>query len=99
MIIEEENYIAHYGILRRSGRYPYGSSGWGEGSDKPDYPWSGGATVSERAKGFLDYVSDMLKEGLTESQIAEGVGISPTELRATKTIAKNEYKASQIAQA
>ena len=27
MIVPEENYLAHYGILRRSGRYPWGSGG------------------------------------------------------------------------
>ena len=27
MIVDEDDYLAHYGILRRSGRYPYGSSG------------------------------------------------------------------------
>ncbi len=27
MVITEEAYLAHYGILRRSGRYPWGSGG------------------------------------------------------------------------
>ncbi len=27
MLIDEEDYLAHYGILRRSGRYPWGTGG------------------------------------------------------------------------
>ena len=56
MIIDEEQYIAHYGIRRRSGRYPWGTSGWGEGSDNPAYPWSGAASTVERSCGFYSYV-------------------------------------------
>lgn len=99
MIISESEYLAHYGILRRSGRYPWGSSGWGKGGDKPDYPWSGAATVADRAKGFQDYFTEMKAKGLSEKEIADGVGMTLNELRATKTNAKNEYKASQVAQA
>lgn len=99
MIIEEENYLQHYGILRRSGRYPWGSSGWGEGDDNPAYPWSGAPTVAQRSKGFLDYTQDLRNQGVSDKDIAAGVGMSEKELRATRTNAKNEYKASQIAQA
>ena len=99
MIIDEEQYIAHYGIRRRSGRYPWGTSGWGEGSDNPDYPWSGAATTIERSRGFYSYIEEMKAKGLTESQIAKGVGISVADLRSVKTLAKEEIKASNIAQA
>lgn len=80
MIIPEEDYLAHYGILRRSGRYPWGSGG-------PEY-------ASNRS--FLGYVEQLRKEGLSEAQIAEGFGVSTTQLRAAKSIAKNEERQSQI---
>lgn len=86
MIIDEEDHLAHYGILRRSGRYPWGS---GQGS----------GTQSGRNKKFLDFVEDMKKQGLTEQQIASGQGISVTQLRAAKTYAKNEQKQARIAMA
>lgn len=83
MEITEDDYLMHYGILRRSGRYPYGSGG-------PEY-------ASNR--GFLDHVAMLRKQGLSDVDIARGMGITTTQLRASSSIAKNEEKASQIAQA
>lgn len=88
MIIEEENYLAHYGILRRSGRYPWGSGGqWGD---------SGTETPAQRSKSLLDYIKQMLGLGLTEVQIAQGLGMTTTELRAARSIARNEVRQSDI---
>jgi len=86
VIIDEEEHLAHYGILRRSGRWPWGS---GEGS----------GTQSGRNKKFLDFVESMKKQGLSEQEIASGQGISVTQIRAAKTYAKNEQKQQQIAMA
>lgn len=83
MIIDEEDYLAHYGILRRSGRYPWGSGG----------PETGGN------RSFLDMVDGMKKQGLSEKQIADGLGVTTTELRAAKSIAKSEQKQADIAMA
>jgi len=83
LIIDEDTYLAHYGILRRSGRYPWGSGG-------PEY-------ASNR--GFLGMVDSLKKEGLTEVQIAKGLGITTTQLRAAKSIAKAEEKQAQITHA
>lgn len=85
MLIEEEDYLAHYGILRKSGRYPWGS---------------GGDTPAQRSQTFLDTIADLKKRlGWGDSDIAKYYEISTTELRALRTIAKNEQKASQIHQA
>lgn len=83
MIIEEDNYLAHYGVLRRSGRYPWGS----------------GSTQNVRNKSFLDYIANMRAQGLSEVEIARGVGISTTQLRAANSIAKNQQKQAQISMA
>lgn len=83
MIIDEEIHLAHYGVLRRSGRYP-----WGSGGSQP-----------ARNKMFLDYVADLKNQGMSEVDIARGVGISTTQLRAAKAIARNEQKQAQIGQA
>lgn len=66
--------LYHYGILRRSGRYPWGSGGQPE----------------ERSRGFLGYVEELRSKGISEVNIAKGLGITTTELRAAKAIAKNE---------
>jgi hypothetical protein len=78
--ISEDDYLAHYGILRKSGRYPWGSGG-------PE-------TASNRS--FLGYVAQLQKEGLSEAEIASGMGITTTQLRASKSIAKNEERQANI---
>lgn len=80
MIIAEQDYLAHYGILRRSGRYPWGSGG----------------NQATRNKSFLDYVDGLLKKGLSEAEIARGFDISTTQLRAAKSIAKTQQRQAQI---
>jgi predicted transcriptional regulator len=78
--IPEDQYLAHYGILRKSGRYPWGS---------------GGPEVATN-RSFLGYVAQLQKEGLSEAEIASGMGITTTQLRASKSIAKNEERQSNI---
>jgi len=83
VFLSEEEYLAHYGILRKSGRYPWGS----------------GATQNERNRMFLGAVEDLKQKGLSESDIATGFGLTTTQLRAAKTIARNEQKQAQIGEA
>ena len=80
MLISEEQYLEHYGILRRSGRYP-----WGSGVDEP-----------EHNRLFLNMISDLKKKGMSETDIAKGFGLSTTQLRAQKTIAKNQQQQAEI---
>jgi hypothetical protein len=82
VLIDEKDYLAHYGILRRSGRYP-----WGSGSNP------------QRNRRFLDRVQELRDQGMKDSKIAEGFGMSLTELRQYKTIALAESKQQQINQA
>lgn len=82
MQLQEED-LLHYGILRRSGRYPWGSGG----------------TQNTRNKQFLDYVADLRTKGLSESEVAKGLGVSITELRAARSIARNGQRQADIAMA
>lgn len=82
--------LAHIGVLRKSGRFPWGS----------------GENPNQRNKAFLSYVEDLQKKGLSEVDIAKGLGIylddgeiSTTQLRALKAIAKNQLKAADISEA
>lgn len=91
MIISEEEYIAHYGTPRHSGRYPWGSGGWGDTS-KED--------VNTRNKTFSQYVRDLRNKGLSDIEIAKGMGYdSTTQLRARMSIEKNAQRQSDIAMA
>lgn len=82
MIIDEDEYLAHYGTLHKSGRYPWGS---------------GGNAVT-RNKTLIDYIKEFTSKGFTEAQIAEGLGVSTTQLRAEKSIEINEQRQSRILQ-
>lgn len=83
MIIDETQYLAHYGILRKSGRYPWGSGG----------------TAEKRSKDFFDHVSNLRRQGLTDTEIAKGFGMTTTEFRRVSSIAKNAKRAADVAQA
>ena len=78
---ESDNTLSHYGILRKSGRYP-----WGSGKD----PY-------QRSMDFQGLVKSLESKGMSESEIARGLGMTTTELRATKSIAKRERQAVEIA--
>ncbi len=94
MIMDEDNYIAHYGILRRSGRYPYGSGG-----NTQEYPWGSGATQTIRNRTFLDTINEMRRQGLSDTEICRGFAMSTTQLRAARTIARAEQAQSKITMA
>lgn len=97
MFIEEDEYLAHYGILRRSGRYPWNS---GKNENKPQ---------SHINRTFIDTIDNLRKQGLTPVEICRGFDIkdkdgnitesfSTTELRRAYSIAKHEEKAALISQ-
>lgn len=74
-IIEEENYLSHEGVLRRSGRYP-----WGSGED----PY-------QRVKNFNDTRKKLINQGHTETEIAEMFGFKNSqELREWRMLADAE---------
>lgn len=87
--IDEEEYLAHYGILRRSGRYPWGSGG----------PENVSVNPYKRNKQFLDYVDVLKQEGYSHAEIAKGMGTTVKQLRAAKTYARNENRLADINQA
>jgi predicted transcriptional regulator len=68
-----ENEIKHIGVARRSGRYP-----WGSGKDP-----------AQRNPSLADNVESLKKEGLSEDEIAKGLGTSTTKLRASRSIEKD----------
>jgi DNA-binding CsgD family transcriptional regulator len=85
----------HYGIKRRSGRYPYGSGK--EGANR--FPWEDGETPYERSIMFSKELKKLRGQGLSDTQIAQGFGMTTPELRATVTVAKQERLQNDIARA
>lgn len=79
---DEENILVHYGILRKSGRYPWGSGG----------------NVPQRSRKFLDTIEALKQQGMSEGEIAKGFGMKAIDLRAMRSVAVNAVKADRIAQ-
>lgn len=75
--------LMHYGVKRRSGRYPWGSG-------KEPYQHSG---------DLLSRVNELKKQGLSEKQIAETIGLSTTDLRMQTRVANHERRALEVAKA
>lgn len=86
MIRNQEEVIKHYGTPRHSGRYPWGSGG-------------SEATSSKRNKNLLDDIHMLKKHGMSESEIAKGMGMTTTQLRARRSIALAQQKQAKIYQA
>ena len=82
-ISNRDDVLIHYGVKRRSGRYP-----WGSGDDP--YQHSG---------DFLGRVEELQKKGLSEKEIADTIGLTTSQLRIQKSLAKDERRALQVARA
>lgn len=79
MDLVEEDILMHYGVKRRSGRYP-----WGSGNN----PYQHGGD-------FLARVEELQRLGKTEKQIADELHLSTTDLRMQVRVAKHERRALQ----
>ena len=73
--------LAHYGVKRKSGRYP-----WGSGKDP-----------HQHSGDLLSTIKDLKAKGLSETEIAKGLGMTTTQLRAQRSIAKNEKRKADAA--
>lgn len=101
-MFDEDDFLEHIGIARKSGRYPWGS----------------GDNAYQRSRGFKAYMDEMKAKGLTEPQIAKAltdyanagvtekkdmVTVKTTDLRAGTAIsteqihAENSSRAQQLA--
>jgi DNA-directed RNA polymerase specialized sigma24 family protein len=86
-VVEEKNELLHYGVARRSGRYPYGS----------------GKDPYQRTRDFLGRIEEYQKQGMSEVEIAKAMGIvdkngkpSTGKLRTQKKLATNDRRILQI---
>ena len=86
-ILDEMDYILHYGTPRHSGRYP-----WGSGKDS-----------YQRTRDFRGRVEQLKKDGLSEREIAKTLGIldekgnpSTSRLRAQISYANDVRRLEQI---
>ena len=85
ILLDSDDCILHYGMPRRSGRYP-----WGSGED----PYQHG-------RDFLSRVEDLRKSGWKETpdNIMSEFGLSTTQYRIEKAICKDERRMQDVARA
>lgn len=98
IMMDNADLLMHIGVLRRSGRYPWGS----------------GKTPMQRNKDFLGYIDEMRRKGLSDKDIVDGLNLSSkeqgfikaksdelttTQLRAAKAIANNAVRAEKESRA
>lgn len=75
--------LKHYGMPRKSGRYPWGSGG------EPYH----------RTMDFRGHINELRKQGLKDVDIARGEGMTTTQLRARLSLAKTAQRNSDTAEA
>ena len=83
--IFESDELVHYGMPRRSGRYPWGS----------------GDNGYQHNRDFLSRVEDLKKQGWTETpeNIKAAFGLTTTQYRTEKALAKDERRMLNVARA
>lgn len=75
--------LYHIGTKRHSGRYPWGS----------------GESGQQRHETHLKSIYDLRQKGLSDKEIAQGMGMSIREMRARTTIANNELRKADAMEA
>lgn len=76
--------IMHYGVKRRSGRYPFGS----------------GEDPYQHERSFLSRIDELKRQGITkEVDIARAMNISTTSLRSQRKVARHTLRADAVATA
>jgi predicted transcriptional regulator len=72
--------IEHYGMPRRSGRWPYGS----------------GENPYQHAGDFLSRIKELKATGMTDTEVAKSMGLTTSQFRTQRSLAKNEERAIQV---
>lgn len=79
-VLKDGGYLMHYGTKRHSGRYP-----WGSGKDP--YQHSG---------DFMARVNELKSKGMSEKEMADSFGLTTTQLRVQRALAKNEQRELEV---
>jgi transcriptional regulator with XRE-family HTH domain len=83
--LTEEEFLAHYGMPRRSGRYPYGS----------------GKDPYQHSRDFLGRIEELKRKGWQETteNIKKEFGLTSTQYRLEKSICNGYRRAADVARA
>ena len=90
----DEEYLEHYGMSRRSGRYP-----WGSGDEPYQHSRDFISRVDEMRKNNFTYVDKKGNILTGDKAIAEKLGYSTTDFRTVYSIAKDQRRMDDVATA
>ncbi|MCD8119736.1 MAG: helix-turn-helix domain-containing protein [Lachnospiraceae bacterium] len=85
-----DDILMHYGVGKLDGAP-------GRGSGR--YPLGSGKNPNQHSRDFLSRIDDLKSQGLTEKQIADAMGLTTTQLRAQKALAKSEVRSAEYERA
>lgn len=88
-----KDYLMHYGVARRSGRYP-----WGSGKD-PQRNRDFLTRVHELRKGGFTFTDEHGKTWTGDTAIAKSLGLSTSQFRTEVALANSERRALDVARA
>ena len=86
-----EDSLLHYGVKRRSGRYP-----WGSGEDPYQHSRDFLGRVDEMRKTNFTYTDEKGKTWSGDAAIAKSMGLSTTQFRTELGLAKDERRMLQV---
>ena len=82
-VLENDKYLVHYGMPRRSGRYPWGSG---------DNPY-------QHEEGFYARYRELKDSGKSETEIAKEMGLTTTQLRVQLSLDRNRRRNETVQKA
>lgn len=82
-----DDILMHYGVGHRDG----GNSG--------RYKWGSGENPYQHSGDFLSRIDELAGQGFTEKEIADCIGLTTTQLRIQKSLAKNERRSLEVSAA
>ena len=95
LIFESDEDLVHYGMPRRSGRYP-----WGSGKDPYQHSGDFLSRVQELRKQNFTYTDpDTGKTYSGDTAIAKSMGLTTTQFRTQVGLANDEQRALKVATA
>ena len=86
--------LMHYGMPRRSGRYP-----WGSGENPYQHTGDLLSRVDELRRQKFTYTDEKGRVWTGDTAIAKSMGLSTTQFRAQLSLAKDERRALDVATA
>lgn len=79
-MMSDDEYLQHYGMPRRSGRYPWGS----------------GEESYQRTADFLGRIDEFKSKGMSEKEIATAFGLTTSQMRIQQSMAKAERRSLEV---